>query len=129
MSGGGIYGIGTDIVKIERIEQMLSRSGDKLAERILTSSEMTEYAACQNKVPFLAKRFAVKEAAAKAFGLGFRQGLAYCHIGLSHNAMGKPMLVFEQKAAALISDNAIKSHQVSLSDEVDYAVAFVVLSL
>ncbi|MBL4865580.1 MAG: holo-ACP synthase [Pseudomonadales bacterium] len=126
---GEIYGIGTDIVKIDRIEQMMNRSGDKLAKRILTTTEMAEYTNSQNKVIFLAKRFAIKEAAAKAFGLGFRQGLAYCHIGLTHNETGKPLLVFEQKAAELISENAIKGHHVSLSDEVDYAVAFVVLNL
>ncbi|MBV1881422.1 MAG: holo-ACP synthase [Pseudomonadales bacterium] len=125
----GIYGIGTDIVKIERIEQMLGRSGDKLAQRILTAEEMLEYSSSQNKVPFLAKRFAIKEAAAKAFGLGFRQGLAYSHIGLTHNDVGKPSLVFQHKAAELISEYSIQSHNVSVSDEVDYAVAFVVLSL
>lgn len=123
-----IFGIGTDIVRVARMQQNIERYGDKFAERILTTLEMDDYRQEVRKAHFLAKRFAAKEAAAKAMGTGFRDGLMLNHIGVSHDAAGKPHLVFSAEAAAFVEKNGITSVHVSLADEEDHAVAFVTLA-
>lgn len=124
-----IFGIGTDIVRVARMRKNLERYGDKFAERILTQAELQEFRAHGAKPHFLAKRFAAKEAAAKAMGQGFRDGLSLHDIGVGHDALGKPLLEFTGAAAAFISSNGINGVYVSLADEEDHAVAFVTLSV
>ena len=123
-----IFGIGTDIVRVARMQQNVERYGEKFAERILTASELEDYRRETRKAHFLAKRFAAKEAAAKAMGTGFRDGLMLHHIGVTHDAAGKPQLAFTDQAAEFIRANAIVSVHVSLADEEDHAVAFVTLA-
>lgn len=124
-----IFGIGTDIVHIERMRENLEKYGDKFAQRILTDAELNEFAVKSNKAAFLAKRFAAKEATAKAMGTGFSQGLSLHHIGVGHDDAGKPMLDFLDVAESFIRDHKIKQAHLSLADERDYAVAFVTLGL
>ena len=123
-----IFGIGTDIVRVARMQQNIERYGEKFAERILTTAELEDYRRENRKAHFLAKRFAAKEAAAKAMGTGFRDGLMLHHIGVTHDAAGKPQLAFTDQAAEFIRANAIVSVHVSLADEEDHAVAFVTLA-
>lgn len=123
-----IFGIGTDIVRVARMQKNVERYGEKFAERILTGAELEEYRSEPRKAHFLAKRFAAKEAAAKAMGTGFRDGLMLHHIGVTHDAAGKPQLAFSDQAAAFIAANAIIGIHVSMADEEDHAVAFVTLS-
>ncbi|MDH5370190.1 MAG: holo-ACP synthase, partial [Gammaproteobacteria bacterium] len=87
-----IYGIGTDIVHINRMRENLDKYGDKFARRILTEAEFNEFEAKHDKAAFLAKRFAAKEATSKAMGTGFSQGLSLHHIGVEHDDAGKPIL-------------------------------------
>ena len=87
-----ILGLGTDIVEIARIEAVVARSGDRLAKRVLSDNEWALYQAHQQPVRFLAKRFAVKEAAAKALGTGIRNGLAFNQFEVFNDALGKPSL-------------------------------------
>lgn len=122
-----IVGIGTDIVRIARFDAMLDRHGMRVAERILSAAELAEFAGVALPARFLAKRFAVKEAAAKAFGTGFRDGLGLRHISVRHDAVGKPELVFDGRAAELCARLNVGDCHVSIADERDYAVAFVVL--
>lgn len=122
-----IYGIGTDIVHVKRMHENLDKYGDKFARRILTDSEFTEFQSKTDKIAFLAKRFAAKEATAKAMGTGFSDGLSLKHIGVIHDAAGKPILEFTDVAARFISAQKIKQSHLSLADERDYAVAFVTL--
>ena len=122
-----IVGIGTDIVRIARFEVMLERHGPRVAERILSADELIEYAGVARPARFLAKRFAVKEAVAKAFGTGFRDGLSLRHIGVQHDALGKPSLRFYERAEEMCAQLNIASSHVSIADEHDYAVAFVTL--
>ena len=122
-----IYGIGTDIVQVGRIERDLKKFGDKFAERILTHKELAEYHDNSSRAHFLARRFAAKEAAAKAMGTGFNNGLHWRDIGVEHNAAGKPLLEFTGKALEIIREQGITMVHVSLADEVDHAVAFVTL--
>ncbi len=124
-----IFGIGTDIVRVERMSKNLERFGGKFARRILTQNELSDYENVINPANFLAKRFAAKEAAAKAMGIGFRDGLTLRQIGVGHDERGKPQLEFEDYAAEFIKKKGINAVHVSLADEADNAVAFVTLSI
>lgn len=122
-----IKGVGTDIIKIERINAVISRSGDRLAERILSAAEFDQYLACKDRATWLAKRFVAKEAGAKALGTGFRQGLRFEHLQIEHDKLGKPCIAFLGFASELASKLGIEQVHLSVADETDYAVAFVVL--
>ncbi|WNN47639.1 holo-ACP synthase [Siccibacter colletis] len=122
-----ILGLGTDIVEIARIEAVISRSGDRLAQRVLSEYEWTQYQAHQQPVRFLAKRFAVKEAAAKAFGTGIRNGLAFNQFEVFNDALGKPRLRLRDEAERLAEQMGVKSVHVTLADERHYACATVII--
>ncbi|MGL5799891.1 MAG: holo-ACP synthase [Plesiomonas sp.] len=122
-----VCGLGTDIVEIARIDAVVNRSGERLAQRILTPYELTLYQASTQPVRFLAKRFAVKEAAAKALGTGFRGGIAFNQIEVRTDSLGKPCLYWyadADKQRALLG--AVNSY-VTIADEKHYAVATVLL--
>jgi holo-[acyl-carrier protein] synthase len=122
-----IFGIGTDLVHIPRMEALLQKHGDKIAERILSESEFVTFQQTSNKASFLAKRFAAKEAAAKAMGTGFRDGLSLRHIAVTNDKNGKPELQFFERAISLTDKLKIGRSMISLSDENEYAIAFVTL--
>lgn len=122
-----IYGIGTDIVRVTRMQQSIDKHGERFARRILTEHEMIGYQQTTKPAHYLAKRFAAKEATAKAMGTGFRNGLSLKHINVSHDEQGKPLLEFNGLAAEFMDEQGIKEAHVSLADEQEYAVAFVTL--
>ncbi len=122
-----ILGIGTDIVEVIRMKQALENFGDRFATRILTANEMIEYSAHHSPEAFLAKRFAVKEAAAKALGTGIAKGVSWQHIELGHDELGAPKLFFSARALELQQQKGISSLHISLADEREYVVAFVIL--
>lgn len=122
-----IYGIGTDIVEVSRIEQSLERFGSAFAQRILTEEEYLEFELSQVKARFLAKRFAAKEAFGKALGTGLRAPVAMQSIGVGHNDLGKPVLVLSSELQAWVDARGVKFMHISISDEKALAVAFVVL--
>jgi holo-[acyl-carrier protein] synthase len=122
-----IFGIGTDIVQVSRMEANIAKYGDRFAERVLCESELKRYAEHAKPAQFLAKRFAAKEAAAKAFGTGFRDGLSLHHIAVVNNENGRPILQFSDMAQTLVEKFLISHSHLTLSDEPNYAVAFVVL--
>lgn len=123
-----IHGIGTDIVHVARIETALERHGERFAQRVLAESEWTDFLAVpRHPAALLAKRFAAKEAWSKALGTGFRDGLSLRDVAVSHDALGKPELQFFGRAAELIARFGIVASHVSLADEADYVVAFVIL--
>lgn len=122
-----ISGIGTDLVHIPRIAEMLNKYGDKAAQRILDVIEFEQFQKNQQPAAFLAKRFAAKEATAKALGTGFRDGLSLQHIAVRNDSLGKPELVFNDYAEQLLSAKNIQTAMLSLSDDGDYATAYVVL--
>ncbi|TQV84055.1 holo-ACP synthase [Exilibacterium tricleocarpae] len=123
-----VVGIGTDIVQIDRIGESLARLGEKFAARILTPAELQEYRATALQEAFLAKRFAAKEAVGKALGTGIGQGVSWQHMEVRHTEWGAPELVLtgnaKDRMVALGGSNCL----LSLSDEQDYAVAFVVIN-
>ncbi len=122
-----IYGIGVDIVEIARMRASYARFGDKLARRILAPGELAEFARARHPAQFLAMRFAAKEAASKALGTGFREGVSPRRIGVRHDRRGKPTLYFEPPMDAMIARHRIAAGHVSMSDEREYAIAYVVL--
>lgn len=122
-----IFGIGTDIVEVERIESSLSQFGDAFAKRILDEQELASYQASNIKARFLAKRFAAKEAFSKALGTGIRGVVSFQNIAVSHDDLGKPILVLAPELSAFLQEKQIVRMHVSISDEKNLAAAFVVL--
>ncbi|OUR73378.1 holo-ACP synthase [Marinomonas sp. 42_23_T18] len=123
-----ILGIGTDIVEIARIHDSVSRLGERFLKRLLTDSEMARYHEIKHvnsAMAFVAKRFAAKEAVAKALGTGIGRGLSFQHIEVSNDALGKPV-VSVKSHGNLLMKQSVKWH-LSISDERDYAQAFVIL--
>ena len=124
-----IYGVGTDIVKIARIQEMKSLSA--FAEKILSSKEMKIASSFNEKrlIKFLAKQFAGKEAVSKAFGTGIRKPISFKDIEILRDENGKPLLnPLGEVKKTMINLGISKSH-VSLADENDYAIAFAILEL
>ncbi|MRW93249.1 holo-ACP synthase [Duganella sp. FT80W] len=126
-----IYGIGTDICKIPRIEEALARHGDRFAKKILGPQEFEKYLARKAKNPvrgirFVATRFAAKEAFAKAIGLGIRMPMTWPAAQMLNHPSGKPMIVCSGVLQEFMEKNKL-SVQVTVSDEAEYAVAFVIV--
>lgn len=122
-----IVGLGTDIVERRRIQASLDRLGNKFAERILTTDELGEFLASKQAGALLAKRFAAKEAAVKALGLGIGNGISWQQVSISHNDLGAPLLGFTGFAKEHCEKLGVKHVHLSISDEQHYAVATVIL--
>jgi holo-[acyl-carrier protein] synthase len=122
-----IFGIGTDIVEVARIEASIEQFGDEFAERILATSEFTSYQESHIKSRFLAKRFAAKEAFAKALGTGLRAPDTFQNITISHDDLGKPILILSAELQAFLQAKEVTRTHISISDEKNLAAAFVVL--
>lgn len=122
-----VVGIGTDIVQISRIKDTFERQGERFAQRILCSNELGLFNDKNQSIPYLAKRFAAKEAASKALGTGIGV-ISWQDMEVSNDAKGAPMLTFTGSAQVQMASIGASQVSISLSDEQDYAVAFVVLS-
>lgn len=122
-----IFGIGTDVVQLERIEAAYARFGEHFVRRLLMPEEEAQFRRTPRKARFLAMRFAGKEAAVKAMGTGFRHGMWLRDVGVVANDWGKPELVFSARGRARCEDFGIGSGHVTLTDEAGLVVAVVVL--
>jgi holo-[acyl-carrier protein] synthase len=122
-----IHGIGTDIVEYARFEALWRRYGERFAARILSGRELAELEGQADPARLLAKRFAAKEAFAKAVGSGMRHPVTLRRIGVTHDGLGKPVLQFDETLRSYLAQLGINGHHVSISDERDSIVAFVVL--
>ena len=122
-----IYGIGTDMVEIARMQGLLQRWGDKAGRRILAESEMAGFLQATDQARFLAKRFAVKEALSKAVGTGVVAPVLLTAIAVTHDELGKPQLVFSTELQDFLQQRGIARSHVSITDEREHALAFVVL--
>ncbi|MDR9829507.1 holo-ACP synthase [Vibrio sp. FNV 38] len=121
-----VVGLGTDIVEIERVETSVARS-DALAQRVLTPFELEFFTTSKQPARFLAKRFAVKEAAAKALGVGIARGISFQDFTVSNDELGKPELSLGGVAAQFADSLGAHSIFVTIADEKRYAVATVIL--
>jgi len=122
-----IHGIGTDIVEFSRIERMWQRHGQRFAARILSAGELSELEGHAAPARLLAKRFAAKEAFAKAVGSGLRHPVSLQRIGVAHDGLGRPVLTFDELLRTHLAQLGINGHHLSISDERGMVVAFVVL--
>ena len=122
-----ILGVGVDVVRVSRVQAALDRFGGRFARRILTGEELDDLPGPRRAAQFLAKRFAAKEALVKALGTGFRFGVGLRDIGVRHDALGQPYLVYSAAAQRLLDSRGVVESHLSLSDEADLALAFVTL--
>jgi len=122
-----IHGIGTDLLDAERIRSGLERFGENFADRILAPAEHAGYYASRDPARFLAKCFAAKEAFAKAAGTGLRAPVTLRNIAVLRDAQGKPFLQCAPELDAWLAARGITAHHVSLSDESDLVLAYVIL--
>ncbi len=122
-----IHGVGTDLLLIARVERLWDRYGARFAEKILMPQELADLAAARRPGRFLAKRFAVKEAFAKALGTGFRDGVTHYDAGFVQADNGRPSLIVSEAMRQRFGRLGIAGGHVSLSDEDGRVLAFVVL--
>lgn len=129
-----ILGIGSDIVSMTRIEKLMARHEDRFIERCLHKNEIEYYVSLsseESKISFLSKRFAAKEAAAKALGTGIRDGITLKSIETLKDPLGKPIMYFHDEALnklqALTPEGMTNHIHVSLSDDGGLALAYVII--
>jgi holo-[acyl-carrier protein] synthase len=122
-----IYGIGTDVVRLDRVEATLARFGEHFVRRLLLPEEEAQYRRYRRQTRFLAMRFAGKEAVVKAMGTGFRHGMWIRDVGIVADARGKPEIVYSPRGRALCREMGIGEGHVSLTDEAGLVVAVAVL--
>lgn len=121
-----IHGIGTDIVAVTRVRQTWERHGERFAERLLGPLETSGFTSSRDPARYLAKRFAAKEAFAKALGTGVRPPATLRAIMVAHDALGRPVYQFDPRLTEHLADRCLRAH-LSISDEIDYVVAFALL--
>ena len=122
-----IFGVGTDIVELVRVQQTYERFGERFVERLLMPEERERFEASRQPVRFLAMRFAGKEAAVKAMGTGFRHGMWIRDVGILNNDWGRPYLIFSERGRAVCERLGIGEGHVSLTDDAGLVVAFAVV--
>jgi len=129
-----IYGIGTDVVLVRRIEDLLARYGERFARRVLGPEELVEFHRRASRgahgggysARYLAKRFAAKEAFSKALGLGLRGPMTLLSLQVLNDRRGKPVAIARKALEPYLRERNLVAH-VSLTDEIDSAVAFVII--
>ncbi|MEM6641240.1 MAG: holo-ACP synthase [Pseudomonadota bacterium] len=121
-----LFGIGIDLIRIERFDAAIARHGDRFAQRILMPQELAGYADRRFKARYLAMRFAGKEAVAKALGTGFAHGIWVRDIGIVHNTRGKPNVIFSERGLGVCAELGVGVCHVSLSDEAGIAMAYAI---
>ena len=121
-----IYGIGTDIVTISRIERLYKKYGITYAERMLSRIELLEVTDASDQVNCLAKRFAAKEAFGKEVGTGLRVPVTLRQIGVGHDALGKPEFICEPELQQWLNKKRIQEVHLSFSDEKGQVIAFAI---
>ena len=122
-----IFGIGVDLVNAKRIQLLYQKYGDRFPKRILDDDEMQLLENSKNKERYLCNAFAGKEAAVKALGTGFSQGVHWKDFGLSRKSSGQPQLHYTKKIKEKFNSLGISSSHISISDEDPWSIAMVVL--
>ena len=121
-----LLGSGIDIVEVQRIRDICERRGSRFAAKLLHPFELQELDEMNNREAFIAKRFAVKEAAAKALGIGIGKRLGFQDMYVTHDELGKPSLRFTDSCVARLKLED-KDTLLTIADEKSYAVAHVML--
>ena len=121
-----IFGVGTDIVAVARLRKLYERHGERAADKLLAPAERADLARASDPGRFLAKRFAAKEAFGKALGIGVATPATLPNIAVVHDELGKPSFAYAPELAQLLDQRGLIAH-LSISDEKEFALAFVVL--
>ncbi len=122
-----IFGIGTDILRTERVAATYARFGERFVRRLLMPEELAQFGRTRNAVRFLAMRFAAKEAIVKAMGTGFANGMWIRDAGVQPDRLGRPEIIFSPRGRALCATLGIGAGHLTLSDEAGLVVAVAVL--
>jgi holo-[acyl-carrier protein] synthase len=126
-----IIGIGSDLIDIRRVEKSLERFGDRFTDRIFTEIEKQKAGRGRNAAAAYAKRFAAKEACAKALGCGIAMGVFWKEMGVVNRQDGGPVMELTGGAAARLAALTPPGHEavvhLTMTDEPPYAQAFVVI--
>ncbi len=122
-----IFGVGTDVVELARVQATYDRFGEHFVNRLLMDDELELFRDSKWPVRFLAMRFAGKEATVKAMGTGFRHGIWLRDVGILNNDWGRPFLIWSTRGRRLCDQLGIGDGHVSLSDEAGLVIAFAVV--
>jgi holo-[acyl-carrier protein] synthase len=122
-----IYGVGSDLIEIPRVERALARFGERFARRILCEPELRRFHRHSQPAAYLAKRFAAKEAFSKALGTGIHAPANWHGVWVINLKSGKPQLEFSAALARLLRDRGIQRSHLTLTDERGLAAATVIL--
>lgn len=122
-----IFGVGTDVVELSRIQATYDRFGEHFVRRLLMEEELELFRRSKFPVRFLAMRFAGKEATVKAMGTGFRHGVWLRDVGIVNNDWGRPLIIWSDRGRGVCEQLGIGSGHVSLTDDAGLVVAFAVV--
>lgn len=121
-----IFGVGTDIAAVARLARLFERHGERASAKLLADTERADFARARDPGRFLAKRFAAKEAFGKALGIGVAAPATLPNVAVVHDELGKPAFAYAPELARYLAERGLTAH-LSISDEADYALAFVVI--
>jgi len=122
-----IFGVGTDVVELSRIQSSFERFGEHFVQRILMDEEIELFRRSQQPARFLAMRFAGKEAVVKAMGTGFAHGVWLRDVGITSNDWGRPLVVWSERGQGVCDRLGIGAGHVSLTDDAGLIIAFAVV--
>ena len=122
-----IFGIGTDVVQLDRIARIYERHGEHFANRLLMPQEQAAFRDHKRPVRFLAMRFAAKEAIVKAMGTGFAHGMWVRDSGIAANAWGRPEVIWSERGRRMCEELGIGDAHITLTDEAGLVIAVAVL--
>jgi holo-[acyl-carrier protein] synthase len=122
-----IFGIGTDVVNIARVESIYARYGERFVQRLLMPEEASVFRRDRRPVRFLAMRFAAKEAIVKALGTGFSHGVWIRDAGFMANAWGRPEVIWSERGLRVCEQLGAGEGHLTLTDESGLVVAVAVL--
>ncbi len=121
-----IFGVGTDVVELSRIQATYDRFGEHFVRRILMPEELELFRRSKWPVRFLGMRFAGKEAVVKAMGTGFRHGVWLRDVGITNNSWGRPLVIWSERGRKVCDELGIGAGHVSLTDDAGLIIAFAV---
>tara|TARA_R110002049_G_scaffold93308_1_gene230732 strand:- start:3002 stop:3400 length:399 start_codon:yes stop_codon:yes gene_type:complete len=122
-----IFGVGTDVVELARVQAIYERFGEQFVRRILMPEEEELFRRSKQPVRFLAMRFAGKEATVKAMGTGFAHGVWVRDVGITSNAWGRPLVIWSERGQGVCDQLGIGAGHVSLTDDAGLIIAFAVV--
>jgi holo-[acyl-carrier protein] synthase len=124
-----IFGVGTDVVELSRIQASYERFGEHFVERILMNEEIELFRGSKQPARFLAMRFAGKEATVKAMGTGFAHGVWLRDVGITSNEWGRPLIIWSERGQGVCDRLGIGAGHVSLTDDAGLIIAFAVVEM